>query len=136
VYITKYALDRSVERHKAWLVAKGFSQVEGIDYNKTFSPITKMNFVCLVLALPASHKWEFHWMDVKYAFLHGDLQEEIYMKNLLTMSRMTPTLFVTLRNLFMVLSKLLELGMLKLTSFFLTPTFLDVILTLMSILIK
>jgi hypothetical protein len=80
VYRTKYALDGSVERHKAWLVAKGFSQVEGIDYNETFSPLAKMNSIRLVLALVASHKWEVHQMDVKSAFLHRDLQEEIYME--------------------------------------------------------
>jgi hypothetical protein len=62
------------------LVSKGFSQVEGIDYNETFSPVAKMNSICLVLALVASHKWEVHQMDVKSAFLHGDLQEEIYME--------------------------------------------------------
>jgi hypothetical protein len=75
VYRTKYASDGSVERHKAQLVAKGFSQVEGIDYNETFSPVAKMNSICLVLSLAASHKWEVHQMDVKSAFLHGDLQE-------------------------------------------------------------
>jgi hypothetical protein len=80
VYRTKYASDGSVERHKAWLVAKGFSQVEGIDYNETFSPVAKMNSICLVLSLAASHKWEVHQMDVKSTFLHGDLQEEIYME--------------------------------------------------------
>jgi hypothetical protein len=80
VYRTKYASNGSVERHKAQLVAKEFSQVEGIDYNETFVPIAKMNSIRLVLALDASHKWEVHQKDVKYAFLHGDLQEEIYME--------------------------------------------------------
>jgi hypothetical protein len=80
VYRTKYASYGSVERHKARLVSKGFSQVEGIDYNETFSPVAKMNSIHLVLALGASHKWEVHQMDVKSAFLHGDLQEEIYME--------------------------------------------------------
>jgi hypothetical protein len=60
---------------RPWLVSKGFSQVEGIDYNETFSPIAKMNSIHLVLALAASHKWEVHQMDVKSTFLHGDLQE-------------------------------------------------------------
>jgi hypothetical protein len=60
VYRTKYASDGSVERHKAWLVSKGFSQVEGIDYNETFSTVAKMNYILLVLALAASHKWEVH----------------------------------------------------------------------------
>jgi hypothetical protein len=75
IYRTKYASDGSVERHKAWLVAKGFSQVEGNDYNETFVIVAKMNFIHFVLALDASHKWELHQMDVKSAFLHGDLQE-------------------------------------------------------------
>jgi hypothetical protein len=80
VYRTKYASDGSVERHKARLVSKGFSQVEGIDYNETFSPVAKMNSIHLVLSLAASHKWEVHQMDVKSTFLHGDFQEEIYME--------------------------------------------------------
>jgi hypothetical protein len=80
VYITKYALDGSVERRKARLVTKGFSQVEGIEYKETFAPIAKMNSICLVLALAASHKCEVHQMDVKSAFLHKYLQEEIYME--------------------------------------------------------
>jgi hypothetical protein len=72
------ALD--VERYKAQLVSKIFSQVEGIDYNETFSPVAKMNSIHLVLSLDASRIWEVHQMDVKYTFLHGDLQEEIYME--------------------------------------------------------
>jgi hypothetical protein len=80
VYRTKYASNGSVERHKIWLVSKGFSQVEGIDYNETFSHIAKMNSIHLVLAPAASHKWEFHQMDVKSSFLHGNFQEEIYME--------------------------------------------------------
>jgi hypothetical protein len=136
VYRTKYALDASVERHKAQLVSKGFSEVEGLDYNETFSPISKMNSIHLVLALATSHKWEVHHMNIKSTFLQGDLQEEIYIKYLLTMSKMTPTLFVSLRNLFMVLSKVLELGMPKWIAFFLILTFLGVILTPMSIPIK
>jgi hypothetical protein len=60
VYKTKYASDGSVEIHKAWLVSKGFSQVEGIDYNETFSHVAKMNSIHLVLDLPALHKWEVH----------------------------------------------------------------------------
>src|SRR5271168_3131478 len=73
VYRTKYGLDGKVDKHKAHLVAKGFSQVEGIDYTETFSPVAKMNFVRLVLSLTASFKWEFHQMDVKSTLLHEDL---------------------------------------------------------------
>jgi hypothetical protein len=70
VYRTKYASDGSVERHKAWLVAKVFSLVEGIYYNETFSHVAKMNSILLVLSLSTSHKWEVHQMDVKSTFLH------------------------------------------------------------------
>ena len=80
VYRTNYGLDGKFDKHKARLVAKGFSQVEGIDYTKTFSLVAKMNSIHLVLSLAASFKWEVHQMDVKFAFLHGDLHEEIYME--------------------------------------------------------
>eukprot|EP00253_Pinus_taeda_P013989 PITA_13989 len=80
VYRTKYGPDGKVDKHKARLVAKGFSQIEGIDYTETFSPVAKMNSIRLVLSLAASLKWEVHQMDVKSAFLHGDLHEEIYME--------------------------------------------------------
>jgi hypothetical protein len=66
-YRTKYASYGSVEIHKAQLVAKGFSQVEGIGYNETFSPVAKMNSNHLVLTLAASHKWEVNRIDVKSA---------------------------------------------------------------------
>ena len=69
------ASDGSVERLKVRLVAKFFSQVEGIDYNETFSPVAKMNSIHLVLSLVALHNWEVHQMDVNSTFLHGDLQE-------------------------------------------------------------
>eukprot|EP00253_Pinus_taeda_P004283 PITA_04283 len=80
VYRTKYGPDWKVDKDKACLVAKGFSQVEGIDYTETFSPVAKMNSVHLVLSLVASFKGEVHQMDVKSAFLHGHLHEEIYME--------------------------------------------------------
>ena len=80
VYRTKYAVNGYVKKYKARLVAKGFSHVEGVDYTETFTPVAKMNSIRLVLFLFASHKWAVHQMDVKSAFLHGDLQEEIYME--------------------------------------------------------
>eukprot|EP00253_Pinus_taeda_P021158 PITA_21158 len=80
VYRTKFGQDGKVDKHKACLVTKGFSQVEGIDYTKTFSPVAKMNSIRPVFSLDASLKWEVHKMDVKFAFLHGDLHEEIYME--------------------------------------------------------
>jgi hypothetical protein len=80
IYKAKYVADGSVDKHKARLVAKGFSQVEGIDYSETFAPVAKMNSICLVLSLAASQGWSVYQMDVKSAFLHGDLDEEIYME--------------------------------------------------------
>ena len=73
VYRTKYVANGYVDKYKARLVAKGFSQVEGIDYSETFAPIAKMNSICLVLSLAASQHWSEYRMDVKSAFLHGDL---------------------------------------------------------------
>eukprot|EP00253_Pinus_taeda_P033597 PITA_33597 len=75
VHRTKFGLDGKFDKHKSCLVAKGFSQIEGIDYTKTFSPVAKMKSIRLVLSLAASFKWEVHQMDVKSAFLHGDLLE-------------------------------------------------------------
>ena len=54
---------------------KGFSQVQGIEYNDTFEPLSKMDSIRLVLAIAASKQWEVHHMDAKSAFLHGDMKE-------------------------------------------------------------
>ena len=69
-----------MNKHKARLVAKGFSQVTGIDYTDTFVPVAKMNSIRLTLAIVAAHGLVVHQMDVKSAFLNGDLHEEIYME--------------------------------------------------------
>ena len=132
VYRTKYASDGSIEIHKARLVAKGFSQVEGIDYNETFSPVAKMNSIRIVLSLVASHKWEVHQMDVKYAFLHGDLKEEIYMEQPPGYFHDDSSLVCRLKKS-MVSSKLPKLGMPKWIAFLLPLDSLDAIMILMSI---
>eukprot|EP00253_Pinus_taeda_P032053 PITA_32053 len=80
IYKTKFGPDGKVDKNKSHLFAKVFSQVEGIDYTKTFSPVDKMNSICLVISPVASFKWKVHQMDVKSSFLYGDLHEEIYME--------------------------------------------------------
>ena len=61
-------------------MAKGFIQTYGVDYLETFSPVAKINTVRVILSLAANHDWDLQQFDVKNAFLHGDLEEEIYME--------------------------------------------------------
>jgi hypothetical protein len=80
VYKLKKGVDDKVERYKARLVAKGYSQKEGVDFHEIFSPVVKTVSIRIVLALVALLDLELEQLDVKTAFLHGDLDEEIYME--------------------------------------------------------
>jgi transposase InsO family protein len=80
VYSVKVRSDGSLDRYKARLVALGNNQEYGVNYEETFAPVAKMTTVRTILALAASNDWPLHQMDVKNAFLHGDLKECIYMK--------------------------------------------------------
>ena len=61
-------------------MAKGYTQTYGVDYSDTFSLVVKMTYVRLFISLAASYYWNLHQLDIKNVFLHGDLQEEVYMK--------------------------------------------------------
>ena len=80
VYKTKRDCKGKVERHKARLVAKRFTQKEGIDYNETFSHVSKKDCLRIIMAMVAHFDLELHQMDVRTTFLNGDLEEEVYMK--------------------------------------------------------
>jgi transposase InsO family protein len=80
VYKVKRHADGSVDRFKARLVAKGYSQLYGIDFTETFAPVVRFSSLRAVLAIAAANDYEIHQMDVKTAFLNGDLDEDIYME--------------------------------------------------------
>ena len=80
VFKTKYNPDGSIEKYKVRLVAQGFLQQEGVDYNEVFAPVVDSTSISLLLAIANQEDWEIEQMDVVTAFLHGRLDEEVYMK--------------------------------------------------------
>ncbi|KAL0344848.1 UNVERIFIED_CONTAM: Retrovirus-related Pol polyprotein from transposon TNT 1-94 [Sesamum radiatum] len=112
----KYKADGSIDKYKARLVAKRFKQKEGLDFFDTYSPVTRITSIRVLIAIAALYDLEIHQMDVKTAFLNGELDEEIYMEQ--------PEGFVVpgqkrrsadLSSLYMGLNKLLNNGMKSLT---------------------
>jgi hypothetical protein len=80
VYKVKHNADGFVSRYKARLVAKGYAQTYGIHYEETYSPVAKMTTIRIIIAMAIANGWSLHQVDVKNVFLHGDLQEEMYME--------------------------------------------------------
>jgi hypothetical protein len=80
VFKLKRNEEGQVVKHKAHLVAKGYVQKEGINFNEVFTPVARLESVRLLLAIAAHHSWEVHHMDVKSTFLNGDLKEVVYVQ--------------------------------------------------------
>jgi transposase InsO family protein len=80
VFRNKLNEDGQVTRNKSRLVCKGYAQIEGIDFEETFSPVARMEAICLLLAYACSKNVKVYQMDVKSSFLNGELEEEVYIE--------------------------------------------------------
>ena len=80
VFRNKLNEEGQITRNKARLVFKGYAQVEGIDFEETFSPVARMEAIRMILAYACSNKIKVYQMDVKSAFLNGELEEEVYIE--------------------------------------------------------
>ena len=80
VFQTKVSAYGSTYKYNSSMVEKVFSQIQGVYYHETFALVAKMDSIHLVLTISTSKHWEVHRTDVKSAFLHGDIHEEIYME--------------------------------------------------------
>ena len=78
VYKTKLNEKGELVKHKEMLVAKGYAHQYHVYYDETFSPIARMDMIIVVLSIVAQNQWLIYQMDVKYAFLNGIFEEEVY----------------------------------------------------------
>ena len=79
-WVYKYKSNGTIERYKARLVPKGFTQQEGLYFTETFSPVSKMSTIKTLLAISTMRGWSLTQLDVNIVFLHGELHEDVYMQ--------------------------------------------------------
>ena len=80
VYTVKYRVDGTIDRYKARLIARGFTKTNGVDYTETFSPVARLNSIRVLLSVAINNSWELCQLDVKNAFLYGDLVDYVLME--------------------------------------------------------
>lgn len=80
VFKTKLNENGDIEKHKARLVVKGYAQRYGVDYTKVFAPVARLDIIHVILAVASQYGWEVFQLDVKSAFLHGELKEEVFVQ--------------------------------------------------------
>ena len=80
LYKIKHVVDGSVEKYKARFVARGFTQKEGIEYDETFSTVSRYTTIRTIISLTVVFIWKLHNIDVKIAFLDGKIEEEVYIE--------------------------------------------------------
>ena len=133
VYKTKFRPDGSVERHKARLVIRGFEQVKDKDYKHTFSPVAKLTTVRVFIALATAKGWPLHQLDINNAFLHGFIDEEVYMQPPAGYKKASPTQVCKMQRSLYGLQQASRQWNLELTSFYLVKVSLNLrVITLYS----
>ena len=80
IYKTKFNENGQMDKYKARLVAKGYTQLHGVDYTEVFASVACMETIWLVVAFAAQRKWTIYQLEVKSAFLHGKLNEVVFVK--------------------------------------------------------